>query len=193
MIAFLVGLVGFLGLHSTRVFAEPLRARVIAARGLGTWKGLYSLVSIASFALLVWGYSVARTTTTFLWIPPTPTRHVAALLMLVAFVLLVAAYVPNNQIKGRVHHPMMLSVAVWSAGHLLANGSLVDVVLFGSFFAWATLAFRAARQRDRAAGTTYPAGTIGGTLGAVVGGTLAWALVAFWAHGVLIGVRPFGF
>ena len=87
---------------------------------------------------------------------------------------------------------MVLAVKVWALGHLLANGTLADVVLFGSFLLWAVLSFKAARGRDRAAGTTYPAGTLAGTGIAVVVGVAAWLGFALWAHGVLIGVRPFG-
>lgn len=192
MIAFVVGLALFLGLHSIRIVAEPMRTWLIDRLGANGWKGAYSIVSIASFALLVWGYSQARMTTSFVWIPPTPMRHIAALLTLVAFVIFLAAYVPKNHIKARLHHPMMLGVKVWAFAHLIANGSLVDMVLFGSFLAWAIAAFRAARIRDRAAGTTYPAGTGAGTAMTVVAGVAAWAVFAFWAHGVLIGVRPLG-
>lgn len=192
MTIFLVGLAVFLGLHSMRVFAEPTRTRLIARLGANGWKGVYSIVSIVSFGMLVWGYGVARATPTFVWAPPRAMAHVAALLVLIAFVLLAAAYVPRNQIKARLHHPMMLGTKVWAFAHLLANGSLEAMLLFGSFLAWAILAFRAARLRDRAAGTTYPPGTVAGTIGAVIAGTLAWAVVAFWAHYAVLGVRPFG-
>lgn len=118
-------------------------------------------------------------------------RHVAGLLTLVAFVFLAAAYVPRNHFKARFHHPMVLGVKAWAVGHLLANGSVADLLLFGSFLIWAVFSFIAARRRDRLAGTTYVAGTARGTLIAIVGGTVAWAVFAFWLHGVLIGVRPF--
>jgi uncharacterized membrane protein len=117
---------------------------------------------------------------------------VAALLMLPALVLLVAAYVPRNQIKARLHHPMILGVKVWAFGHLIANQMLAEWILFGAFLAWAVLDYRAAKARDRAAGTVYPAGTLAMTLVTVVLGGVAWAVFAFWAHGVLFGVRPFG-
>jgi uncharacterized membrane protein len=119
-------------------------------------------------------------------------RHLAGLLTLLSFVLLAAAYVPGNSIKARVHHPMVLGVKVWALAHLLANATLADAVLFGSFLLWAVLSFRAARARDRAAGTVYPPGRLGPTLVTVLVGGLAWAAFAFWAHGWLIGVRPFG-
>jgi uncharacterized membrane protein len=112
--------------------------------------------------------------------------------MLVSFILLAAAYVPGNGIKARVHHPMVIGVKVWAFAHLLANHTLADLLLFGSFLAWAVLDFRSARQRDRAAGTVYAPGSLPKTLVAVVAGTVVWAVFSFWAHGVLFGVRPFG-
>jgi uncharacterized membrane protein len=117
-------------------------------------------------------------------------RHVAWLLTLVAFVLLAAAYVPRNAIKARLHPPMVLGVAVWAVAHLLANGNVAHGVLFGSFLLWSLLSFRAARGRDRAVQTVYPAGTAAGTVITLVVGGVAWALFAFWAHGVLMGIRP---
>jgi uncharacterized membrane protein len=188
----LIGLVLFLGAHSTRIFADGWRTGVIARRGEGAWKGGYTVVSLVGLALLVWGYGLAHQQPVVLWQPPVATRHIAALLTLVSFVFLAAAYVPRNAIKAKLHHPMVLGVKVWAFAHLIANGSLADVLLFGSFLVWAVLSFRAARQRDRAAGTVYAPGTAAGTAIAVVAGLVAWAVFAFWAHGVLIGVRPFG-
>lgn len=188
----IVGLVLFLGVHSVRIFAEPWRTATLARIGEKTWKLAYTAVSLVGFGLLVWGYGQARLATSVLWGPPVAMRHIAGLLMLLSFILLVAAYVPANGIKARVHHPMVLAVKVWALAHLLANGTLADVVLFGSFLVWAVLNFRAARRRDRAAGTVYPAGTKQGTAIAVVVGIGAWLLMAFWLHGVLIGVKPFG-
>jgi uncharacterized membrane protein len=127
-----------------------------------------------------------------LWIAPVAMRHVAGLLTLIAFVLLAAAYVPRNAIKSRLHHPMLLAVKVWAFAHLLSNGKLADLVLFGAFLAWAVACYVSARKRDRAAGTRYPAGTGGGTAATVVVGIAAWAGFTFWLHGALIGVRPFG-
>jgi uncharacterized membrane protein len=187
-----LGLVLFLGVHSTRIVADGWRGAQLARLGERGWKGLYSLVSIAAFVLLVWGYGQARQQPVVLWSPPIWTRHVAALLMLVSAVLLVAAYVPRNAIKARLHHPMLLAVKVWAVAHLLANGNLADVLLFGAFLVWAVLDFRSARRRDRAAHTVYPPGTTAGTLKALLIGVVAWAVFAFWLHGPLIGVRPFG-
>jgi uncharacterized membrane protein len=188
----ILGLVLFLGVHSVRIFANDWRTQVIAQRGDGAWKGLYSLLSIAGFALIIWGYGLARQQPVVLWMPPVAMRHIASLLTLVSFILLVAAYVPRNGIKARLHHPMVIGIKVWAFAHLLCNGNLADVVLFGAFLVWAALSFRAARARDRAAQTVYPAGTIAATAITVIVGTVAWVGFALWLHGVLIGVRPFG-
>ena len=192
MSALILGLLMFLGMHSARIFAEGWRTQVIATRGPGAWKGLYTVVSLVGFGLIVWGYGQARLAPVVLWGSPAWTRHLASLLVLVAMVLLAAAYVPRNGIKARVHHPMVLAVKVWALAHLLANNTLADVLLFGGFLLWSVLDFRAARQRDRAAGTVYPAGTLAGSLAAVVVGCAAWAAFAFWLHLPLFGVRPFG-
>ena len=192
MTALILGLVIFLGVHSVRIFGEGWRSRARQRIGENAYKGVYTLASLAGFALLVWGFGQARQQPVLLWTPMVWTRHLAALLMLVSFVFLAAAYVPGNGIKARVHHPMVLGVKTWALAHLLANVTLADTVLFGSFLVWAVLNFRAARARDRAAGTVYPPGSAAMTGVTVVAGIVAWAVFAFWAHGVLIGVRPFG-
>lgn len=187
-----LGLMIFLGTHSLRIVADDWRTAQRARLGEMTWKGLYSLVSLVGFALVVWGVALARQQPVVAWLPPPALRHVSALLTLLAFVLILSAYVPGNRIRSALHHPMLLGVQAWALAHLLANGMLHDVVLFGAFLAWSVCCFVSARRRDRAANRVYPAGTAGATVVAVVAGTVAWALFAFWLHGVLIGVRPFG-
>jgi len=187
-----LGLAIFLGTHSVRIFAESWRGARVAAMGLNAWKGIYSVASILGFVLLVWGYSVARGTPVVLYSPPVWTKHVAALLTIPAFILLAAAYVPGTRIKRAVGHPMVAGVKSWALAHLLANGTLADVVLFGAFLVWAIADYIAARRRDRAAGTVYVVGPITRDATAVVVGLIAWAVFAFWLHGALIGVRPFG-
>jgi len=192
MTLLILGLVLFLGVHSVRIFAEGWRRATLARVGEGAWKGMYSVLSLAGFALIVWGYGQARLDPVVLWSPPTGMRHLASLLTLAAFVLLAAAYVPRNHLKARLHHPMVLAVKVWALAHLLANQTLADAVLFGSFLVWAVLDFRAARARDRADGTVYLHGHTGRTIVTVAVGMAAWAMFAFWAHAALFGVRPFG-
>jgi uncharacterized membrane protein len=177
----LLGLVLFLGAHSVRVFAEGWRSQQIERWGEKTFKGVYALVSLAGFVL-----------PTVLWVPPVATRHGAALLMLVASVLMVAAYVPGNHLKVRMRHPMVLSVKVWALAHLLANGNLEDVILFGTFLIWAVLCFRAARARDRAANMAPVVPQMRATLVAVMGGVVLYAVFLFKAHAWLVGVSPMG-
>jgi uncharacterized membrane protein len=186
----IIGLILFLGLHSVRIFADDWRSAQIARRGEGPWKGIFSLLSAIGLVLIVWGYGQARQQPTVLWASPAWTRHLASLLVLVSFVLIAAAYVPKNGIRSRLHHPMVLGVKVWALAHLLANNTLADLLLFGSFLVWAVLNFRAARQRDRAGQISYAPGTAGGTAMTVLAGAAVWALFAFWAHAWLIGVRP---
>jgi uncharacterized membrane protein len=191
MSALILGLLMFLGMHSARIVAEGWRTQVIAQRGPGAWKGLYTVVSLAGFGLIIWGYGQARLEPVVLWASPVWTRHLAALLVLVALVLLAAAQIPGNSIKARLHHPMVLGVKVWALAHLLANNTLADLLLFGSFLVWAVLDFRSSRQRDRAAGTVYPPGRMGPTLVVVAVGVGLWAAFAFGLHAMLFGVRPF--
>jgi uncharacterized membrane protein len=188
----LLGMVLFLGVHSMRVFADGARDSLIQRLGPGAYKGLYSLASIAGFVLIVWGYGLTRTAPVELWMPPVWTRHLSALLTIPAFVLLAAAYVPGTRIKAAVGHPMVLGVKTWAFAHLIANGRLADVVLFGGFLAWAVLLYIASRKRDRRTGTRYVAGPASRDMIAIVAGLAAWAAFAFWLHGALIGVRPFG-
>jgi uncharacterized membrane protein len=191
MTALILGLVLFLGIHSIRFGGEARREALITRFGANGYKGLYSLVSAIGLVLLIWGYSVARLAPVPLWTPMVWPRHLAALLTLIAFILLVAAYIPGNHFKAKLHHPMVLSVKVWAFAHLLANHTLADVLLFGGFFVWAVLDFRSARQRDRALGTVYAAGALGPTLVTLLLGIVAWAVVAFWAHKAWLGVAPF--
>lgn len=192
MSALILGLLMFLGMHSARIVADGWRTQVIAQRGPGAWKGLYTVVSLVGFGLIIWGYGQARLAPVVLWASPVWAKHLAALLVLVSMVLLVAAQVPGNGIRARLHHPMVLGVKLWAGAHLLANNTLADLLLFGSFLVWAVLDFRSARRRDRAAGTVYPAGSAGRTVLVVVLGVAVWALFAFWLHAVLFGVQPFG-
>jgi uncharacterized membrane protein len=192
MVYLLAGLAIFLGVHSVRVFADGWRNQMRDKLGVQTYRGLYSLLSLAGFVLIVWGFGIARQTPVQLWMPPVGMRHLAALLTLVAFVLLASAYVPDNMIKARVHHPMVAGVKVWAFAHLLANGNLAHVILFGSFLAWAVLLFIVSRKRDRRDSVDYASGQAGPTGMAVAIGVASWIAFTLWLHGWLIGVRPFG-
>jgi len=141
MLVLVAGLVIFLVLHSVRIVAEDWRGRMRQQYGETAWKGIYSVLSLVGLLLIVWGYGMTRTHPVFLWHPPVAMRHVAALLMLVAFVLLAASNVPGNHIKRAVGHPMVLGVKVWAIAHLLANGRLGDVILFAAFLVWLWIVF----------------------------------------------------
>jgi uncharacterized membrane protein len=188
----ILGLILFLGAHSVRVVADDFRARQISKLGEKPWKAAISVVSLIGFVLIVYGYGAARLDPVYLWQPPVWTRHLAALLTIPAFILLVAAYVPGTRIKAAVGHPMVAGVKIWAFSHLIANGTLADLLLFGSFLAWAVVDYVAARRRDRRAGTRYPAGPVTRDVVAVAIGLAAWAAFALWLHAPLIGVRPFG-
>ncbi len=190
MIELVLGLLLFLGVHSVRIFADDWRSAQMRQRGATVWKSGYTVLSILGFALIIWGYGLARQTPQVLWATPRGMNHLAALLMLASFVLLVATYVPRNAIKAKLRHPMVLSVKVWAFAHLLANNTLADLLLFGSFLIWAALSFRAARQRDRANPPAALTVTSSATAVTIVLAVLAWAGFAFWAHLALIGVRP---
>ena len=209
MTQLILGLILFLGAHSVRIWADGWRDQTIEAYGEKAFKGVYALVSILGFYLLVVGYGEARLQTVALWNPPIFTKHISMLLMLLSSILLVATYIPRNHFKMRLGHPMVLSVKVWALSHLLANGNLADLVLFGSFLIWAVLNFRSARARDRAlllhlnvtedaAGeplaetesTNQP--KLLSTIITLVSGIATWALITFVLHAKIVGVSPMG-
>jgi uncharacterized membrane protein len=192
MTILIIGLLMFLGVHSSRIFAETARQKFIAQKGENAWNGIYTLVSFVGLALIVWGYGLARQEPTILWNPPKASRHIAALLTLIAFILIASPYFKQSWMRVRFHHPMLLGVKVWALSHLLANGSVADILLFGGFLAWAVLCFITSKKRDRELKTQFPEAKTTSTIGAIAAGFITWALFAFWLHGVLIGLKPFG-
>jgi uncharacterized membrane protein len=188
----ILGLILFLGLHSVRIVADDWRTAQLTRFGPGAWKGLYSLVSLVGLVLIIWGYGQARLEPVVLWNPPAWTRELVAPLTLLAFVLFTAGNLPGTRIKAWIGHPMVAGVKTWAFAHLIANGTLAGVVLFGGFLVWAVVAFASLRRRDRAAATSYPPGTLARDALATAIGVAAWAAFAFYLHSWLIGVRPFG-
>ncbi len=186
------GLFFFLGVHSLRMLAPNWRMKLIQKCGSSIWKAAFSVVSLLGFALLCWAYGQARQQAAVLWSLPQGMRHLTVLLMLVSWVLLLAAYVPGNSIKARVHHPMLLSVQVWALAHLLANGGSAQLLLFGSFLLWSVASFVSLRQDDRAAGTVYRRGSLFSTLLTLVLGVSVWAGFSIYLHKLLIGVPVLG-
>ena len=189
----IIGLIVFLGTHALRVLAPDWRERMMARLGLTVWRTLVSVGSLAGFGLICCGFVQARLTTGLLWTPPFWTRHVAALLVLIAFVLLASFFVPRNAIKTKARYPVTLAVAVWACAHLLANGKVVDAVLFGAFLLWAIWDLAVLHRQNRRAGLpVQPPGTVSGALLAGGIGIIGWALFLFWLHVRLIGIAPLG-
>jgi len=185
-----LGLVLFLGMHSISIVAPSLRQRALAKLGEGGWKGLYSLLSLAGFVLLVRGFGLARHAPVVLYSPPPVLRHVTFLLMLPVFPLIFAAYLPGR-IRSAMKHPMLAAVKLWAFAHLLSNGTLADVVLFGGFLIWAVLDRISLKRRPPQALRTAPAGPLNDTI-AVVLGLAVYAAFILWLHRWLIGVSPLG-
>jgi uncharacterized membrane protein len=184
-----LGLVLFLGTHFFSM-ARERRAAIIGRIGAGPYKGLYSLLSLAGIVLVSIGYGQYRAGGYIpVWDPPVWTRHLSLLLVLIAFICFVAAYLPGH-IKARLKHPMLAGVKIWAFAHLLANGDLGSILLFGSFLVWAVVARISVKRRDVAAqhgGTAAPAGWRNDLL-AVAIGTVVYLAFVFWLHPWLIGV-----
>jgi uncharacterized membrane protein len=191
MTALLAGMLLFFGPHSLRIVADGWRSKQLASLGEKKWKGLFAVVSLAGLALMVWGYGATRSVPD-LWHPPLWTRHLAALLTLPAFILVVAAYIPGNHFKAALGHPMLAGTGLWALAHLLGNTRPGDLLLFGVFLVWAAIAFVSSRRRDWLAGTRYPNGVLTRDALVVAVGAAGWALFAIFGHAWLIGVRPFG-
>ncbi|MDP3251913.1 MAG: NnrU family protein [Hydrogenophaga sp.] len=194
MVWLIVGLVLFLGVHSVSIVSPQGRHALAGRMGEGAFKGLYSLVSFVGLALMVWGYGLARQAPVVIYTPPAGLRHAALLLMLPVFVLLLAAYLPGR-IQRAAKHPMLLSVKLWATAHLLANGTVADVLLFGGFLAWAVVD-RISVKRRAAAGLVRLAPALPGSAAndaiALVLGLGIYVVFVLWAHAWLFGVRPLG-
>jgi uncharacterized membrane protein len=190
MMYLIVGLFLFLGIHSINILT-PVKRQILSDKfGEKKWKLVYSVISIVGFILIIKGYADSRMAPIWLWTPPPGLRHLALLLTVPAFILLVAAYVPGNRIKAKLGHPMFAAVKLWALAHLLANGSLADVLLFGSFLVWAIVGFAVCRRRDRIAGVQRIAGNVKSDITTVFIGVVTWAAFAMFLHTALIGVSP---
>lgn len=187
MIWLILGLIVFLGVHSVRAIAPAWRDAMVARLGEGPWKGLYSLISLAGLILLIWGYGQARPDAPVFYEPPIWMRHIVILLMWVAMVLLVAAYVPTGHIKKRIKHPMITAVKVWALAHLLANGDLATIVLCLAFLGWAVFVRIAEKRRGN---PVFESVSLTGDILAVVVGTAITLWFVFQLHAFLFGVSP---
>ncbi len=186
----LLGLVVFFAVHSVSIVNEPWRNRVAAKMGEGPWKGVYSLASLAGFALVVWGYGLARQDPVVLYLPPAWLRHLAMLLLVPVFPLLLAAYLPGR-IQSAARHPMLLATKLWAVAHLAANGMLADVVLFGAFLAWAVVDRISMKRRTPRPVPHAPASKVNDLI-AVIAGLGLYVAFVLWLHAWLIGVSPIG-
>jgi uncharacterized membrane protein len=185
----ILGLVIFFAGHLFSAFRSRAPGKDIKTRlGAGPYMGLYSLVSIAGFALIVWGYGAARPAP-ILYTPPAFLAHVNLLLMVFAMILLAAAYLPTGHIKKAVKHPMLAAVKVWALGHLLANGELNSVLLFGSFLAYGVIDRIAVKKRGDNGPGPEAAANVMGDVGAVAVGLIAYGAIAFYLHPILFGVQ----
>lgn len=189
MALLILGLVLFLGIHSVSIVAPAWRTRQMARHGEKTWKGIYSLVSLLGFALIVYGYGQARLNPVLVYAPPPGMRHLALLLLLPVFPLFLATYLPGR-LQRAAKHPTLLATKLWAMAHLLANGTAADLLLFGGFLAWAVADRIAVKRRavphDVPGAPPRPLNDVI----AVVGGLLIYLGMLFWGHTWLIGVSP---
>lgn len=175
----------FLGVHSVRMLFPQMRDARIASMGEGRWKGLYSLVSLAGLVLLVWAYSKAQPLSPVLYVTPFWMVHLAVALMAVAFVAMMVFNLPAGRLKPLLKHPFLLSIKLWALAHLMVNGDLASVLLFGSFLAWAVWNRIAVKRR----GGALPAqGPVVWDIAAIGSGLALWVLFVWKLHQWLIGV-----
>jgi uncharacterized membrane protein len=191
LLGMILGLVLFLGVH-TLTTQRGLRARVIASSGEGGYKIGYSLVSALGLVLIVWGFAHYRATGMWeIWTPPTALKHLTVALMLPAVILVVASYI-RGRIYTRLKHPMLTGIKLWAAAHLLANGDLGSIILFGSFLGWAVFDRISLKHRADSGAPPIPVGGPGNDLIAVAVGIVAYLALGFAFHPVVIGVPVFG-
>jgi uncharacterized membrane protein len=184
----IAGLIIFFASHSISIINDAWRHRAASQIGEGPWKIAYSIMALIGVVLIVWGYGLARQDPTFLYIPPYWLRHVVMLLMLPFFILLLAAYLPGR-IKSATKHPMLVAVKLWALAHLLSNGTLADVLLFGSFLAWAVID-RISLKRREPLPAPSAAPSKANDIIAIVGGLALYVIFVFWLHQALFGVAP---
>jgi uncharacterized membrane protein len=191
LLGMILGLVLFLGVHTLTTQRE-VRARVIASSGEGGYKIGYSLVSALGLVLIVWGFAHYRATGMWeIWTPPTALKHLTVALMLPAVILVVASYI-RGRIYTTLKHPMLTGIKLWAAAHLLANGDLGSIILFGSFLGWAVFDRISLKHRADSGAPPIPVGGPGNDLIAVAVGIVAYLALGFAFHPVLIGVPVFG-
>lgn len=188
MLQLLLGIVLFFGMHSASIVALPLRDRLVAKSENG-WKAVYTVASLIGIVLIVRGYADLRQTPTLLYVTPFWMRHVAALLLLPVFAFFIAPYFPGR-IKSALIHPQLVAVKLWAFAHLLVNGTLADVLLFGSFLAWA-VADRISLKNRVVRPIPGAKESKANDIIVVVVGLALYAAFALLLHERLFGMRPF--
>ena len=187
MLYLVLGLVVFIGIHSIRIVAPGWRESTIESVGENAWKATYSVVSLASFVLLIFGYSLAKPEATQVYTPFSEMYHVVLLLMAIAFVMMMASNLGPSHIKQKFKHPFLLATILWSISHLWMNGDSASLVLFGSFLVWAVIDLRSAFQRPK---TEKPAPILRNDIISVIVGLGLYGLFLWVLHEALFGVAP---
>ncbi len=187
MLVLVAGLLLFLGVHSVRIFAPAWSEAREKSMGEGPWKGFYSLVAAVGLVLTIWGYALAWPTAPVIYEPPVWMKHLTALLMLFAFICLMVYAVPAGRLKPALKHPMLVAVKIWALAHLLANGDLASILLFGSFLVWAVLDRISVKRRGAAIAA---AGPVRNDIIAIVVALLLYALFVWRLHLWLFGAVP---
>ena len=180
------GLIIFFTVHSISIVNEPWRDRMVAKLGEGPWKGVYSVVATIGFFLIVWGYGLARQETAVIYFPAPWLMHMSMLLLIPVFPLLLATYLPGR-IRVVARHPMLIATILWAFAHLLVNGRLTDILLFGSFLVWSGLDLFSMRQRVQRPVPSAPALRFNDLITMVLGLAL-YSMFVVWLHSMLIGV-----
>jgi len=188
MVLLIIGLLLFLGMHSISIFALDFRNKQVAKNHLG-WKAGYSIISLIGFFLIVQGYAQARLEPTLLYVSPSWLGHVSALLMMPVFILFIAPYFPGK-IRAVTKHPQLIAVKLWAVSHLLVNGMLADVILFGAFLIWAVADRISMKKRSSLPAHALPRSIMNDVI-IVVLGLAFYGVFAMYLHQRLIGVAPF--
>ncbi|BFM51173.1 NnrU family protein [Marinomonas sp. THO17] len=190
MLMLIVGLVIFICVHSIGVVAPNWRDMHLEKTGLVQWRTRFILLSVLSLALIVLGYQQTRLEPVWLWFPPVVVQHIAALVMLVALFALGSALVPKTTLKAKMGYPFLLAVKLWAFAHLMSNGSLADVILFGSLLVWSVASFAIYRRRDRKNGVQKEESGVQYDMIAFVFAMVSWFAIVFFLHKAVIGVSP---
>lgn len=188
MLMIILGLVVFFGVHSIRVVAPEWRQVAMLKHGVMRWRLRFGLITLLATALIIMGYMQMRVAPTILWTPPVWTRHIAGLMMLLSLYFVGSAIIPKTTMKRLMGYPMLIAVKLWAFSHLISNGELVDLIVFGSFLIWSTVMFSISRRRDRKAGVVAGESSVEFDLAAFVFAMVSWFAIVFYLHEIVFGV-----